>query len=201
MTVEEFEQRTGYYPSCKEYAAIEQAYADFPGDKDAFCEAYRANKDGIAGQIRSSADQSYFKEIGEYVHEIRSRDAAIGTLKQQVERLTRQLEREQEWKPYEDAVGVSQKDYEELETDCNTRKMTEEEAKGLISDWYGFEKQKIRIQHTAPVYEVNRHRRLRKVGEVRREPLYNAADWNYIRFRCMQLSYESYNDSLRLCTA
>ena len=53
------------------------------------------------------------------------------------------------------------------------------------------------IHHSVPVYEVNRHGRLRKVGEMDRPPLYNATDWNYIRFNCGCMSYELNNDNLR----
>ena len=198
MTVEEFEQRTGHYPTCKAYAAIEQAYADFDGDKDTFCKAFQANKNGLAGQIRNSADQSYFAEIGGYVHEIRTRGSHLRSLRQQVEDLTRRLEREQEWKPSEDTGNVLQGAYEELAADVGTRKLTEEEAKELLCDWYGFEKHRLEIRYAVPVYEVNRHRILRKTGERKRPPLYNATDWNYIHFRCGRMSYELYNGNLCL---
>jgi len=39
MMIEEFEQRTGYFPSSAEYKAIEAAYMEFDGDKDEFCKA------------------------------------------------------------------------------------------------------------------------------------------------------------------
>ncbi len=196
MTIEEFEQRTGHYPTCKAYAAIEQAYADFDGDKDAFCKAFQVNQGGLASRIRDNANQSYFAEIGGYVHEIRTRDALIGTLRQQVEELTQQLEREQEWKSCEDTDNVLQKAYEELEAGRNTRELTEEEAKNLLSDWFGFEKQRIQILSAVPVYEVNRHRQLRKTGERKRPPLYNATDWNYIYFCCGRMSYELHDGEL-----
>jgi len=44
MMIEEFEQRTGFYPALKQYEAIERAYTDFNGDKDAFCKAYACRK-------------------------------------------------------------------------------------------------------------------------------------------------------------
>ena len=62
--------------------------------------------------------------------------------------------------------------------------MSDEKAKDLLYEWYGFAKEKIKIHRTLPRYEVNRHRQLRKVGEIDRAPLYNATDWNYIRFDC-----------------
>ena len=198
MTIKEFEQRTGHYPTCKAYAAIEQAYADFDGDKDAFCKAFQANQGGLAGKVRDSADQSYFAEIAGYVHEICTRNTLIGTLRQQVERLTQQLEREQEWKSCEDTDNVLQEAYEKLAADGGTRELTEEEAKNLLCDWYGFEKHRIEIRYAVPVYEINRHRILRKTGERARKPLYNATDWNYIHFRCGRMSYELYNGELCL---
>ncbi len=198
MTIKEFEQLTGCYPTSTAYAAIEQAYRDFDGDKAAFCQAFQENQDGLASRIRDNANQSYFAEIGGYVHEIRTRDALIGTLRQQVEELTQQLEREQEWKSCEDTDNVLQKAYEELEAGRNTRELTEEEAKNLLSDWFGFEKQRIQILSAVPVYEVNRHRQLRKTGERKRPPLYNATDWNYIYFCCGRMSYELYNGELCL---
>ena len=76
--------------------------------------------------------------------------------------------------------------------------MSDEQAKDLLYNWYGFARDKIKICHNVPVYEVNRHRLLRKVGELDRPPLYNATDWNYIRFDCGCMGYELYNDNLRL---
>lgn len=52
MMIEEFEQRTGYFPSSAEYKAIEAAYMEFDGDKDEFCKAYKKNANGIAERIR-----------------------------------------------------------------------------------------------------------------------------------------------------
>lgn len=118
--------------------------------------------------------------------------------KKQVERLTEQLEREQEWKPYEDKDNVSQEDYEHLAKQPDTKFLTEEEAKDLLYDWYGFAKEKVTIYHSIPKYEVNRHHTLRKVGEIDRRPVYNATDWNYIRFDCGAMSYELHDDNLRL---
>ena len=57
MMLEEFEELTGFYPSADMYDAIELEYADFPGDKYAFCEAYKANKDGLAEKIQGKASE------------------------------------------------------------------------------------------------------------------------------------------------
>ena len=45
-----------------------------------------------------------------------------------------------------------------------------------------FNPERIEIITTAHTYEVNKYRRLRKAGIYTRQPLYNATDWNYVRF-------------------
>ena len=190
MLREEFETRTGFYPTAALYAAIEKHYMEFDGDKDAFCKAYKKNADGLAEKIQREADMSCFKAQTQQAAEIASRDAAIEALK-------KQLEREQEWRPHEDTDNVQQADYDKLREAGGTHEMSDEEAKNLLYDWYGFAREKIKILRTVPAYEVNRHRQFRKVGEKDRRPLYNATDWNYIRFDCGCMSYELYNDNLR----
>lgn len=190
MMIEEFEQRTGYFPSSAEYKAIEAAYMEFDGDKDEFCKAYKKNANGIAERIRREVNAADFKESRQHAADLTRRDIEI-------ERLKKQLEREQEWKPFVDGQNYQQDRYDELKNAGGTRVMTDEEAKDLLYDWYGFAREKIKIYHAVPAYEVNRHRQLRKVGEVERLPLYNATDWNYIRFDCGCMTYELINDDLR----
>lgn len=190
MMIQEFEQRTGYFPTMKEYEAIERAYMAYDGDKDAFCKAYKKNEDGLAERIQHEANMEQIKANAEAAEAAKKYEARI-------KELEAKLEREQEWKPYEDTDNVQQADYTRLQTAGGTRTLTDEEAKDLLYDWYGFAKEKIKIHRTIPQYEVNRHRQLRKVGEIDRAPLYNAADWNYIRFDCGCMSYELHNDNLR----
>ena len=125
MMIEEFEQRTGYFPSSVEYKAIEAAYMEFDGDKDEFCKAYKKNANGIAERIRREVNAAAFKESRQHTADLTRRDIEI-------ERLKKQLEREQEWKPYEDADAVSQADYDELAASGGTDKMTDDEAKALL---------------------------------------------------------------------
>lgn len=190
MTREEFEQRTGFYPTSALYEIIEQHYMESSADKDTFCKAYKKNADGLAEKIQREADMAKHKAEQAREKEKKAAEAKI-------EELEKALEREQEWKLREDTDNVQQADYERLASQPDTERMSDEKAKELLYDWYGFAKEKIKIHHSVPVYEVNRHRRLRKVGELDRSPLYNATDWNYIRFDCGCKSYELYNDSLR----
>lgn len=111
MMIQEFEDRTGFYPTQELYQVIEQAYIEGNLDKDAFCKAYRTNLDGLAEDIarkaniaRIAADDKAKKETTE----------KISTLEAKVELLKTQLDREQEWKPYNDTHNVSQDDYERL---------------------------------------------------------------------------------------
>lgn len=190
MMINEFEQRTGYFPTMKEYEAIERAYMAYDGDKDAFCKAYKKNEGGLAEKIQHEVNTEQINAQAEA-------DKAAKKYEARIKELEAQLERELEWKPYEDKDNLQQADYIKLQSDSSTRILTDEEAKNLLYDWYGFAKEKITILHTVPVYEVNRHRLLRKVGELDRQPLYNATDWNYIRFDCGCMSYELCDDNLR----
>lgn len=190
MMREEFEKLTGIYPTVELYAQIEAAYTDFTGDKVAFCKAYKENKDGLAEKIQRTVDMEQIKAQRKAAEEAEATEKRIKELESQ-------LERELEWKPYEDTSNVQQADYTRLQTAGGTRTLTDDEAKDLLYDWYGFAKEKITIHRTIPQYEVNRHRQLRKIGEIDRAPLYNATDWNYIRFDCGCMSYELQNDNLR----
>ena len=107
MMIEEFEQRTGFYPTMQQYAAIERAYMDFDGDKDAFCKAYKKNVDGMAERIQREVNMAAFKAQNAQASEIARSDAEI-------ERLKKELEREQEWKPYEDTHNITQEQYTDL---------------------------------------------------------------------------------------
>lgn len=190
MEITEFEQRTGFFPSLGLYEIIEKEYMDFTGDKDAFCKVFKKNEGGMAEKIQKEADAKNFKVERQHNADLTSRDIEI-------QRLKAELEREQEWKPYEDTDNVSQEDYERLANTSDTKRLTDNEAKDLLYEWYGFAKEKVTIHYMVPVYEVNRHRQLRKVGKAERLPLYNATDWNYIRFDCGCMSYELKNDNLR----
>lgn len=116
---------------------------------------------------------------------------------EEISRLRKLVEKEQEWKAYIDADNVAQSDYDELAKQSDTHFLSDEEAKDLLYNWFGFAKEKVTIHRSVPTYQINRHRQLRTVGSAERHPAYNATDWNYIRFDCGSASYELYNDTLR----
>ncbi len=116
----------------------------------------------------------------------------------EIARLNEQLEKELEWQPYEDKDNVSQSEYEQLVNSAGTRFLSDDEAKDILYDWFGFAKEKVKIINSVCTYEINRHNRLRKTGTVDRHPAYNSTDWNYIRFNCGCIAYELFDDQIRL---
>jgi len=118
-------------------------------------------------------------------------------LAEQLKRLKEKLEKEEEWAPRESDLNVKQADYEAIAASGATIVLPEAEAKQLIADEFGFDPAKITILHSVDKEEINRHRLCRKVGELARKPIYNATDWNYIRFDCASWHYEMHNGKLR----
>lgn len=194
MMMSEFIERTGFQPTASEYVKIEEAYYDFDGDKDAFCKAF-ANNGGELKIYKARAEEiarlnSQLLEIEkEHKKEIADRDRRI-------EQLTAELDRELEWKPAANTgTNMEQRRYEDLAS--AGRQMTDDEAKAFIADECGFAPEKIRILHEASAYEVNKHSRLRKSATFDRKPVYEATDWNYVRFDCACFMYELVNGKLR----
>lgn len=193
--IEEFEQRTGFFPSQALYEVIERYYVKFPGGKDAFCQAYRENAGGLAYRIQREADREAAQaEIG-HCQELLCRDGKI--LK-----LEKELEREQEWKPYEIPDNVSQADYERTaqvtEAGNACVHMSDAEAVKWICGEFGFDPNKITIIREIDEHEISRHQQIRRTGrKMDRSPVYCATDCNYIRFNVSHWKYEAWDGQLR----
>ena len=196
MLLQEFEDQTGFYPTICLYTLIEEAYLNFQGDKADFCRAYKENRDGLAERIRKKADQ---KSIADE----RSFKNCVSRLEEEIKNLQRQLERELEWRPFEDEHNVAQADYEKLAAcaasgNGSTHFMSDEEAKNWLYSEYGFAREKVTIIHEVDVEEINRHMQIRKTGMKRdRRPVYDATDYHYIRFNTARWKYEVWNGMLR----
>lgn len=198
MTLEEFEKRTGYFLATEDYTVIEKVYMDFNGDKDTFCKAYKNNENGLAERIQYKINMQHINAKREAEKLKGVMDKQITELLKKIENLEKELEYELDWKPYEITDNVQQSDYEELINSSTTEHMSDIKAKDLLYTWFGFASEKVQIRHSVSVYEKNRHGVLRKIGELNRFPLYNATDWNYIRFDCGCMSYELYNGNIQL---
>lgn len=196
MLINEFETRTGFYPCEGLYNAINAAYNKYDGDKDAFCKEYVLNTNGIAAQIQRTANLNQFSEQKQLKEEINQLKEKLHSYQEKINELTKKLDHELEWQPYISDDNVSQSDYLSLQKAAGTKVLTVDEAKDILYQWYGFAREKITILYNVPVYQINRHKKLRKTGELSRLPLYNSTDWNYIRFNCGSMMYELYNDNL-----
>lgn len=89
MTIQEFESRTGFYPDHALYSCIAEAYMESNLDKDAFCEAYKNNENGMAEAIARKASTAAVV-IGSEV------SMKIFKLEKRVEFLKAQLKRAQD---------------------------------------------------------------------------------------------------------
>ena len=137
---------------------------EFSGDKDIFCKAYKKNEEWLAEKIQKEADIQAMKEKVWMEH-------VIGEYEARIAKLNADLEREQEWSSYEDNNYVSEEDYQNLANCRDTKILSDEEAKQLLYDWYGFAKDKVTILRSIPRYEKKRHNRLRTVGEMAKEQI------------------------------
>ena len=193
MMISEFIERTGFEPTAKEYATIEEAYYDFDGDKDAFCKAFV--KDGGAWKLCKARAAEIDRLNSLLLESERQSKKDIADREKRIDELTAKLDQELEWKP---AIGIGtnmdQYSYEILTR--SARKLTDQQARELIAEACGFSSEKITILHKASTYEVNKHRRLRVSKEYNRTPIYEATDSNYIRFDCANYMYEFVNGEL-----
>lgn len=125
----------------------------------------------------------------EHKKEVADRDRRINEL-------TAELDRELEWKPSDGAgTNMEQKRYEELAK--YGKAMTDEEAKAFIADECGFDPEKIRILHEVNTYEVTSTAAFASLAPSTAQPVYEATDWNYVRFDCACFMYELVNGELR----
>ena len=188
MMREEFEQLTGIYVTNDLYRMVNAAYYNFGGEKQEFCKAYKENKDGLASTVQRAANMENLKRTHEHDDEVKS-------LQEELNRLKRKLDAEQEWRTYVDERHVSQWDYDKLKK--GHEPMTDAAAKDWIHHEFGFDPSLVKIVREVDEQEINRHNQLRPTGrKIARKPYYEATDYYYIRFDCSGLSWEAWNGSL-----
>ena len=201
MMLEEFEKLTGIYPSGELYEAIEAAYTEFHGDKQAFCKAYKSNKDRIAEDIQRAAFRARCHTLAEADSKEKAHAQQVSALESEIARLKEKLEREEEWKPYEEPHNVSQADYEAIAGTPDVRELSDDEAADMIAKEFGFDRSKITIVHEVSKEEINRHNQVRRVGMIPRKALFDVWDWNYICFNIrgnVTMGYEMHNGELQM---
>ncbi len=97
MMMSEFIDRTGFEPTAKEYAKIEEAYYDFDGDKDAFCKAFV--KDGGARKLCKARAAEIDRLNSLLLESERQYKKDMADREKRIDELTAELDRELEWKP------------------------------------------------------------------------------------------------------
>ena len=186
MMMSEFIERTGFQPLPFEYAKIEEAYYNFDGDKDAFCRAFV--KAAGAKKVYQARAAEIDRLNGKILEMDRASKRDSEVYEKRIADLQAQLDKELEWKPSEGTgTNMTQADYESLLACCtgdhgDPHVMSEGEARMLVAEEFGFNPERVEIITTVHTYEVNKHRQLRKAAAYTRQPLYNATDWNYVRF-------------------
>lgn len=197
MLKSEFEKLAGVVVSEYQYKIIEQKYLATDEDKAAFAKRYKDNNNSLATVCCRQEDEQIakLKESFEKYSEIKTQE--IDNLKKQIKKLTEQLDKELEWKPFVPVSEVQQEEYERGK--IAARALSIEEAVEKVCDEFGFDPEKVRILTTATAYEKNRHGVLRvKPGEtIDRAPYWCATDDHYIRFTCAGWGYEMFNGELR----
>lgn len=192
MMIQEFENLTGLEVNHAEYAVIEQMYYEFDGDKREFCKKF-VKENGLVKVLRELAE-GYEGTILTMEAQMKTMDKHQDELKAKITKLEEKLEREQEWTPWVPEEAVSQEKYDHLKS--SGREMSDAEAIEWIAGEWGFSTDKIRINRKMKQYEVNRHHQLRTIGELERDPYYDATDWYYVFFTVCGMEYEAFNGQL-----
>ena len=196
MLREEFVKLTGVMPTEEEYARIEKDYYRFTGDKYAFCKAFM--KDGYDRKLYHARAEKIYSLEKELEQLRAEKDKEITLLKTEITGLKEQLDEELEWEPCNDCgTNMPQEDYVILCQFCSQGEcLSEEAAKEIIFREFGFAEEKVVIVNKACTYESNKYADIRIKDTYERQPLYNASDWNYIRFDCAGWQYEMVNGTL-----
>ena len=197
MLISEFENLTGIYPSTNQYSVIEEFYNESKLDKHEFCEKYKFNADGLAERIQEEANELEAEKAQQAYFEVRELKADLDKMRMDRNRLKDQLDRELDWHPAEHTgTNMKQKEYQKLLECYTTEVLSDEEAVKRISELFGFMPDRIQILHEVQTFEVNKYNRQRVKDTYQREPLYDATDWNYIRFDCAGNQWELVNGEL-----
>jgi len=203
MLRSEFETITGLYPSEATYAVIERFYGESKLDKHDFCRAYQLNEDCLAERIQTAVnekeqdrEQSFESAMAHMVDRLKAQKSEAEKAKKEADSLRLQLDKELNWKPAERVgTNMKQSDYEKL-ADCADSEISEEKAVRLISEWFGFMPDRIRILNYTQTFEVNKYCKIRPKETFFREPRCYSTDWNYIRFDCAGVQWELVNGEL-----
>ena len=197
MLISEFENLTGIFPSENQYSVIEKFYYESKEDKDAFCRAYMMNADCLAERIQTAVNKLELNRENQATAEIWKLETKLNAEKVRADKLQQELDKELDWKSAEHTgTNMKQEDYNKLAESGSAIIPSDEEAIEHLSMLFGFMPERIQILREVQTFEVNKYHRLRLKDTYHREPLYDATDWNYIRFDCAGNQWELVNGEL-----
>lgn len=197
MLISEFQNLTGIYPSRNLYSVIEKFYNESKEDKHEFCRAYLMNADCLAERIQREVNRLELNRENQATAEIWKLETKLNAEKERADKLQQKLDWELDWHPAEHTgTNMKQKEYQKLLECCTTEVLSDKEAVKRISELFGFMPDRIQILREVQTFEVNKYGRLRVKDTYQREPLYDATDWNYIRFDCAGNQWELVNGEL-----
>ena len=197
MLISEFENLTGIYPSANQYSVIEKFYSESKEDKHDFCRAYLMNADCLAERIQTAVNKLELNRENQATAEIWKLETKLNAEKERADKLQNQLDKELDWQPANHTgTNMKQEDYNKLAESGSAIIPSDEEAIEHLSMLFGFMPDRIQILREVQTFEVNKYHRLRVKDTYHREPLYDATDWNYIRFDCAGNQWELVNGEL-----
>ena len=173
MLRSEFEVLTGIYVDDEMMDVINERYMSFEGDKRVFCQAYKSNLNGLAQSIQQETNRRRFKSEADQEDDTKELEDRITELKAE-------LDREKEWQPYQ-VSAMNTVDYAKLAAYCR-KPLTKEAAAELVASEFGFAKENVVICNELPSFRKDRHGKIEQCGKEDRQPVYDATDYNYIRF-------------------
>lgn len=150
---------------------------------------------------KMSSDQQYGLEI---CMELDKSLLSIRKLERKISKLKKNICSELQWKDSCYGTNLAQYDYEWMLEQCEVNILTEDEAKQLLENKFGFSKELVEIVSTAEAYKVNEKSNVIDIEKYERKPLYAKeesfydSELSYILFRCPNGRYELINGSLNL---
>lgn len=204
MTLNEWEVLTGQRPDILLWETINRSYNQSNSDKHQFADDYLADKDGLATRIQRECNTAYFAQDAELKRQLAALQKELATERctmhaqsATIQEMREQLERELDWHPSEDTgTSLVQDCYiDRINSDSN-EKLSDLQAMQKLNWLFGFDMAKITIVHEVQTFDVNRHHKLRVSGTYQRDPLWDATDYNYIRFNCADLQWECIDGEL-----
>lgn len=199
MLKQEYEKLAKRYASCIEYSVIERIYMEDSREKDMFVKALIDDEDGIQQKVMELVDLEVDKRCANarkpYAEKVLELEAENKKLKNENNRLIRELEMALEFVPYE-CSNMDDISYDSLRNFEETELFSEDQAKKFIASEFGFDESKIDILFEIDQCKIDRLKRIHYIGTKERVPVYGSSDWNYVRFNVVDMAFECVNGDL-----